>query len=50
MAQRYLKDSDTDANFKYNTTFFFQIELTGIRGYQSESPLPSAYGTYDYYQ
>lgn len=65
VAQRYLKDSDTDDNFKYNTTFFFQIELTGlgsvgsspletlqrsIRGYQSESPLPSAYGTYDYYQ
>ena len=65
VAQRYLKDSDTDDNFKYNTTFFFQIELTGlgsvgsspletlqrsIRGYQSESPLPSAFGTYDYYQ
>ncbi len=68
VAQRYLDDYTDDKgqqDFKYNTTFFFQVELTGlgsvgsspletlqrsIRGYQTQTPTPSTYGTYDYYQ
>ena len=69
VAQRYLDDDETDDDgsleYKHNTTFFIQLELTGlgsvgsspletlqrsIRGYQAQTPLPSTYGTYDYYQ
>lgn len=60
VAQRY-----TSGNDSRETNFYLQLELTGlgsigssplealtrgIRGYQTQSPIPSTVGTYDYYQ
>ena len=60
VAQRYITDSD-----KYDTSFYVQLELTGlgsvgsdpleelrrnIPGYQAATAMPGQTGLYDYYE